>query len=97
MLVVQERQAIEGQRLLDILVDRAPVVEPAQLLQAVVVGLARQVVEGVAQEVDIASLKGGLGEDLTDARAKPGMIVGDDELDAMQASPAQAKEEVLPG
>ena len=54
-------------------------------------------VEGVAQEVDVASLKGDLGEDLADARAKPGMIVGDDELDAMQASPAQAKQEFLPG
>src|SRR5271166_3786691 len=75
MLMVLERQAIEGERLLDILLDpgdelwvagapfgdpdrqisaglldRTPVVEPAQLLQAVVVGLARQVVEGVAQE-----------------------------------------------
>ena len=31
------------------LFDRAAVVKPAQLLQAVVVGLARQVIEGVAQ------------------------------------------------
>ena len=73
MLMVLERQAIEGERLLDGLLDpgdelwgagapfgdpgrqisaglldRAPVVEPAQFLQAVVVGLARQMVEGVA-------------------------------------------------
>ena len=54
-------------------------------------------VEGVAQEVDVASLEGGLGEDLADACAKPGMVVGDDELDAMEASPAQAEQEVLPG
>ena len=39
------------------LLDVAPVVEPAQLLQAVVVGLARQMVEGVAQEVDVAALE----------------------------------------
>jgi hypothetical protein len=35
------------------LLDRAPVIEPAQLLQAVVIGLAWQVVEGVAKEVDV--------------------------------------------
>ena len=112
MLMVLERQAIEGERLVDGLldpgdefwvagapfgdpgrqiaaglVDRASVVEPAQLLQAVVVGLARQVVAGVAQKVDIAPLEGGLGKDLADAGAKPGMIVGDDELDAIEASP----------
>ena len=31
--------------------DRAAVVEPAQLLQAVIIGLARQVIEGIAEEV----------------------------------------------
>ena len=35
--------------------------EPAQLLQAVVVGLAGQVVEGVGEEVDVAALQGGFG------------------------------------
>jgi hypothetical protein len=33
------------------LLDRAAVVEPAQLLQAVIIGLARQVIEGIAEEV----------------------------------------------
>ena len=42
------------------LLDVSPVVEPAQLLQAVVVGLAREMVEGVAEEVHVASLDGGL-------------------------------------
>ena len=32
------------------LLDVSPVVEPAQLLQAVVVGLAREMVEGVAEQ-----------------------------------------------
>ena len=43
------------------LLDRTAVVEPAQFLQAVVVGLARQMVEGVAEEVDVAALEGGFG------------------------------------
>src|ERR1700739_2030414 len=76
------------------LLDRASVVEPAQLLQAIVVGLAGQMVEGVAEEMHVTSLEGGLGKDLADGRAKAGMIVGDDEFDVVQASPAQAEEEV---
>jgi hypothetical protein len=56
------------------LLNISPVVEPAQLLQAVVVGLARQMVQGVAEEVHIASLDGRLGQDLADGRAKAGAI-----------------------
>ena len=48
------------------LLDRAPVVEPAQLLQAVVIGLARQVIEGVAEEMEVAALEGGFGQDFPD-------------------------------
>jgi hypothetical protein len=79
------------------LLDRASVVEPAQLLQAIVIGLARQMVEGVAQEVDVASLEGGFGEDFAHGRAQSGMIIGDDELDPMQASLFEGEEEVFPG
>ena len=42
----------------------APVVEPAQLLQAVVVDLARHVVERVAQEMHVAALLGRLRQNL---------------------------------
>ena len=62
----------------------APVVEPAQLLQAVVVGLAGHVVEGVPEEMDVAPLPGGLGQDLPEGLAQPGVVVGDHELDAGQ-------------
>src|SRR6516165_9907562 len=79
------------------LLDRPAVVKPAQLLQAVVVGLAGQVIEGVAEEVDVAALESGFGKDLADGRAKAGVIVGDDELDAVEAAPTQAEKEVLPG
>ena len=119
--MVLARQPVEGERLLDGLLDpsdelgiagapfgdpcgevlaglfdRAAVVEPAQFLQAVVVGLAGQMIEGVAQEVDVAALEGGFGQDLADGRAKACMIVGDDELDAIEAALAQAEKEVLP-
>ena len=49
------------------------------------------------RQVHVASLEGGLGEDLADGRAEAGVIVGDDELDAVQTAPAQAEQEVLPG
>jgi hypothetical protein len=48
------------------LFDRTAVVEPAQFLQAIVIDLARQMVEGVAEEVDVAALEGDLGKDLAD-------------------------------
>ena len=54
-------------------------------------------VEGVAEEVHIAPLEGRFGQDLADRHAKAGVIVGDDELDAVEAPPTQAEEEVLPG
>jgi hypothetical protein len=47
------------------------------------------------RQVDVAALEGGVGQDLADGRAKAGMIVGDDELDAVEAAFAQADEEVL--
>ena len=67
------------------------------LLQAVVVGLAGQMVEGVAEEVDVAALEGGFGKDLADGCAEARVIVGCDEFDAGEAAPAQTDEEVLPG
>ena len=54
-------------------------------------------VQGVSEEVHVASLHGRLREDLADGRAKAGVIVGDDELDAAKAAAAQGEQEVLPG
>ena len=45
--------------------------EPAPLLQTVVVDSARHVIEGVAQEVYIASLVGRLGQNLAQGRPSP--------------------------
>jgi hypothetical protein len=47
--------------------------------------------------VRIAPLEGRFWQDLADRHAKVGAIVGDDELDAVEAPPTQAEEEVLPG
>ena len=60
----------------------ATVVEPAQLLQAVVVHLARHVVECVPQKMHVTALVDGLGQHLLDGAPEPSMGVGDDELDA---------------
>ena len=54
-------------------------------------------IEGVAQEVDVAALEGDFGQDFPDGGAKAGVIVGDDELDAIGAALAQAEKKVLPG
>ncbi len=59
--------------------------------------LTRQVVEGVPQEVDVTALVGGLGEPLADGGPEAGVVVGDDELDAMEAAGPKREQEVLPG
>ena len=50
----------------------APVVEPAQLGQAVIAGFAREVIQGVAQEVDVAALPARLGQRLGQGAFVPG-------------------------
>ena len=39
-----------------------PVVQPAQLLETVVIGLTGQVIQRIAEEVDRAPLPGGIGQ-----------------------------------
>ena len=57
----------------------------------------REMVEGVSEEVYVASLDGRLRDNLADSCAKAGVIVGDDELDAVETAAAQSEQEVLPG
>src|ERR1700726_2610895 len=71
-------------------------VEPAQLLQAVVIDLARYVVQGVAKEMDIAALPDGYGQDLTNRCLKPRMIVGDHQLHAVKPARLESAQEVAP-
>jgi hypothetical protein len=47
--------------------------KPAQLLQAVVIDLARYVVQGVTKAMDITALPGGLRQDFTNRRLKSRM------------------------
>ncbi|GLS36973.1 hypothetical protein GCM10010869_25650 [Mesorhizobium tianshanense] len=58
----------------------APVIEPAQLLQAVVAVLARQMIERVPEEGHVAALPGRLRDDLADRSDQPSMIVGHDQF-----------------
>jgi hypothetical protein len=64
----------------------APVIERAQLLEVVVVDLARHVAERVSEEMDIAALIGRLRHNLAQRRPEAGVIVGHNELDAMQTA-----------
>jgi len=54
------------------------------------------VFEGVAQEVHVTSLPDGLGQDLGDALAQAGVVVGDDELHAGKTALPQTGQEVAP-
>src|SRR4051812_49207827 len=69
---------------------------PARLPQAVVVGLARQVVEGVPEGVDVAPLDEGVGQRLARRRLEPGAVVRDREPHAVPAPLPQPGQEVLP-
>src|ERR1700730_10749807 len=71
-------------------------VEPAQLLQAVVVDLARYVVQGVAEEMDIAALPDGFRQNLTNRRLKSRMIVGDHQLHAVKPAHLESAQELAP-
>lgn len=75
----------------------APVVEPAQFLQAIVAMLSRQVIERVPEEMHVAALPGRFRDDLADRRDQAGMVVGDDQLDALEAARLQRDKKILPG
>ena len=75
------------------LLEVAPVVNPAQFLEAIVVGLARQIVQRVAQEMRMAALPRGFRRDRF---PEPGMIVGNNTFDARQTAFLQAQQEVFP-
>lgn len=74
----------------------AAVVEPAQFGEAIVVGFAREMVEGVAQKVDVAALPCGLGEDFCDGTFEAGMVAGNGEAHAAQAALLEAEDELTP-
>src|SRR2546423_15260512 len=74
----------------------APVIQPAQLLQTVIVDPARHIVERVAQEMHIAPLIGRLRQSLAQRRSEPGVIVGDDKLDTVQTTRLQPHQKIPP-
>lgn len=73
-----------------------PGVDPAQFLQTIVIGLPRKVVQGIPQEMHIAALPSGFGQDLKDRLLQPGVVVGHDEFNTRQATLLQAQKEFLP-
>src|SRR5690242_5645948 len=74
----------------------APIVEPAQLLQTIVVDLARYIIERVSEEMHVAALPSGLGQDLADRLLQAGVIVRDNKLNPGQAARLQPEEKVAP-
>jgi hypothetical protein len=51
---------------------------------------------GLFQQAHVTALVGRFRQHLADRRLQPGVIVGDDELDAMQTALAQAREKIPP-
>ena len=73
-----------------------PVIEPPELLPAIVIGLPGQIVEGVTEEVDVAALPHGLGQQLAHRALEPGVIVRHHKLDAVEAARLQPFHERRP-
>ena len=73
-----------------------PVVDPAQFDQAIIRLLARQVIERVAQEVDVTPLPIGFGQRLHNRAFESGVIVADRQLHAVQAAFFQAHQMIFP-
>src|SRR6202171_6672464 len=71
-------------------------VKPAQLLQAIVIDLARYIVQGVAEEMDVATLPDGFRQDFANRRLEPRMIVGDDQLHAVEPARLESAQKVAP-
>src|SRR5260221_2804665 len=74
----------------------ASIVEPAQLHQAVVIDLARHIIECVPEEVHVAALPDRLGQHLANRRLEPLMVVRDDELDPEETAPLEPGDEIAP-
>jgi hypothetical protein len=75
---------------------RVSFIKPGQLGDAVVGVAAAELVTGVAQEVDVAALPAGFGEDFHDGALEAGMIVADDHLHPVQPAFLQAEQLGLP-
>ena len=74
----------------------AAVVKPAQFGEAIVVGFAREMVECVAQKVDVTALPSGFREDFGDGAFEAGVVVGNGEAHTAQAALFEAEDELAP-
>src|SRR5208337_2031632 len=63
-----------GQVLLG-LAEITPVINPAKLLEAVIICLSRQVIQGVSQEMNIAALPNRFWQNLPYCPLKPRMVI----------------------
>ena len=68
----------------------APIVEPAQFGQAIVVGFARKMIQSVAKEVDVTALPAGLRPHFGHGALQAWMIVADRAAHTAQATLLQA-------
>jgi hypothetical protein len=74
----------------------AAVVEPAQFCEAIVVGFAREIVECIAKEMNVAALPCGLWEDFSDGALEAWMIIGNGEANAGEATLLETEEKGAP-
>ena len=64
----------------------SPIIKPSQLGEAVIVSLSWEMVESIAQEVNVAALPGGFWEHFLNGLDQAAVVIGNRELDTAQAS-----------
>src|SRR5262249_31194509 len=79
------------------LFELAAVVKPAQFLQAVVVALSGEMIDGIPQEVHVAALPGSAGQAFRDRLFQPLVVIRDHELDPVETALLEPDEELAPG
>src|SRR5262245_10365204 len=74
----------------------AAIVKPAQFLQAIVIALSRQMIDGVAQKVYVATLPGGAGKAFRNRLFQTLVVIRDHELHPVKTALLEPRQELAP-
>lgn len=73
-----------------------PVIDPAQFLQAIIIGFAGQIVERIPQEVNVTTLPNRFRQHFLNSPAQASMIIADHKLHTIQRALLEAGQQFLP-
>jgi hypothetical protein len=74
----------------------AAIVKPSQFLQAIVVALSREMIDGIPQEVHVAALPGSTRQAFRNRLFQPFVVIRDHKLDAVETALLEPHQELAP-